>query len=144
MTIRRNYFFCLLLLLVTGPFIIHKLIWIAGSEKTTGTMGFAGKEITGQIAHIYSVISFVAGNDTVWFNGNDNVLYKPGEPVPVRYQRLHPSDARINIFGSIWGDTIVYGGLPAIALLIMFLNPFIIPWKSQVRLSVRKPFVKVI
>lgn len=107
-------------------------------------MGFVGKTYTGQLVKVYSVISFVAGRDTVWFNGNDNVLYKEGEPVPVRYERNNPTDARINIFGSVWGDTVVYAGIPLLILLIVFIHRGIIPRKARISLNARKPFVQVI
>lgn len=143
MTISRNKFLISLFFIILSPFLIQKIIWLARSEATTGTMGFTGKTYAGQIIKVYSVISFVAGGDTVWFNGNDNVLYKEGEPVPVRYQRNHPADARINIFGSIWGDTIVYAGIPLIILLIVFIHPAIIPRKAYFIFNSRKPFLHV-
>jgi hypothetical protein len=144
MIISRNSFFLALLLIIVTPFLTHKIIWLARSKATTGTMGFTGKTYAGQIVKVYSVISFVAGNDTVWFNGNDNVLYKEGEAVPVRYQRDHPTDARINIFGSVWGDTVVYAGIPVMMLLIIFIHPSIIPRKACIRFNKRKPFVQVV
>ena len=36
--------------------------------------------------HIYSVIWFMAGKDTVWFNGRNNILFEENQIVPVRYQ----------------------------------------------------------
>lgn len=144
MTFSRNTFFLILFLIVATPFLLHKIIWLANSNATTGTMGFIGKTYTGQLLKVYSVISFVTGRDTVWFNGNDNVIYKEGEPVPVRYQRSHPQDARINIFGSIWGDTIVYGGIPLAILLVIFIHPSIIHRRSRIRLTAAKPFVQVV
>src|ERR1700730_8109361 len=112
MTISRTTFFLALCILVVGPFLLYKIVWLAQSEKANGIMGFVGKSYSGQIAHVYSVIKFIAGKDTIWFNGNDNILYQPGEVVPVRYQRDNPSEARIDVFPGMWGDTIVYGGIP--------------------------------
>ena len=144
MTLNRLSFFFVLFIIVILPFFIHKLIWLAGSEKATGTMGFVGKSQTGQIGHRYSVISFNVGRSTFWFNGNDNILFKEGEPVPVRYQRDHPEEARIDVLSAIWGDTLVYGGIPVLILIVVFLDPKIIPLRSRVKLSVKKPFVKIL
>ena len=105
-------------------------------------MGFVGKAYSGQIAHVYSVIKFGVQKDTFWFNGNDNILYKPGEKVSVRYQVNNPREARINVFPSIWGDTVVYGGIPLIILLVVFVHPGIIPYRSKLVLSMKKPFIR--
>ena len=80
----------------------------------------------------------------VWFNGNDNVLFKPGEIIPVRYTVDNPKDARIDNFVSIWGDTIVYGGIPALVILIIFLQPLIVPRNSKLRLAMRKPYILIL
>ena len=144
MTLNRLSFFFVLFIIIILPFFIHKFIWLVRSEKTTGTMGFVGKSQTGQLVHRYSVISFKVGNTTVWFNGNDNIFFKAGEPVPVRYQRHHPQEARIDMFAPIWGDTLVYGGIPVLILIVVFLDPKIIPLRSKVKLSARKPFVKIL
>lgn len=143
MTCSKHAFFGLLTLLCFAPFLIYKWAWIAGSERTMGTMGFRGKSYTGQLEHHYSVISFEAGGDTVWFNGNDNIFFKEGEKVPVRYQRDHPSEARLDIFPSMWGDTLVYGGIPVAILLMLYLHPHIFPWGCRFRLQAKRPFVSV-
>jgi hypothetical protein len=65
-------------------------------------------------------------------------------PVPVRYQRDHPEEARIDVLSAIWGDTLVYGGIPVLILIVVFLDPKIIPLRSRVKLSVKKPFVKIL
>jgi hypothetical protein len=144
MTLNRLSFFFVLFINVILPFFIHKFIWLAGSEKTTGTMGFVSSSQTGQTGHRYPVISFNVGNNTIRFNGNDNILFKVGEPVPVRYQRDHPEEARIDVFSAIWGDTLVYSGIPVLILIVIFLDPKIIPLRSKVKLSVKKPFVKIL
>jgi hypothetical protein len=144
MTLNRLSFFFVLFIIVILPFFIHKFIWLAGSEKTTGTMGFVGKSQTGQLVHRNSVISFNVGSNTIWLNGNDNILFKEGEPVPIRYQRDHPQEARVDVFSAIWGDTLVYGGIPVLILIVIFLDPKIIPLRSKVKLSVKKPFVKIL
>ena len=144
MLLSKTSFFIILLTLIATPFLLYKVIWLARSTKTNGTMSFNGKSITGQIMHRYSVILFMAGNDSIWFNGNDNLLFKEGETVPVRYISSHPSEARINIFSAIWGDTVVYGGIPVLILLVIFLHPQIIPRQSKIKLATKRPFIEVI
>lgn len=107
-------------------------------------MSFKGKSITGQLVHEYSVIFYKAGKDTIWFDGNDNIFYKEGESVPVRYQINDPQDARIDTFIPIWGDVLVYGGIPILILLVIFLHPQIIPFGSTIKLTTTKPFVKIV
>lgn len=107
-------------------------------------MGFVGKSQTGQLYHQYAVISFKVGNDSIWFNGNDNILFEEGETVPIRYQRSNPHEARIDVFAAIWGDTLVYGGIPLLILIVIFLDPKIIPFRSKVKLQLRKPFIRVL
>ena len=107
-------------------------------------MSFMGKRQAGQFVHVYPVIFFAIANDTVWFNGRDNMVFEEGDNVPVRYQKHRPSDARINLFTAIWGDTIVYGGIPLVILLIVFIHPAIIPYRAKIQLSSRKPFFKLV
>lgn len=126
------------------PFILYKVLWLVNSTKTNGIVSFTGKSITGQIMHRYSVILFMVDEDSIWFNGNDNILFKEGETVPVRYISSHPADARINTFSAIWGDTLVYGGLPVLILLVIFLHPQIIPRQSIIKLATKRPFIEVV
>lgn len=144
MTFKRVPFFFVLLTIVTIPFLVHKTVWLARSKTVIGTMGFAGQNQAGQLGHNYAVIFFMAGKDSMWFNGNDNTLFSKGEKVPVRYQVSNPKDARINIFASIWGDTLIYGGIPVLILIVIFLDPKIIPFRSKVRLNKKKPFLEII
>lgn len=144
MLLNKNKFFLLLFVMAFGPFLAYKLVWIARSEKVNGVMGFVGKSYTGQLIHYYSVISFQAGKDTIWMNGNDNIFFKKGEAVPIRYQKNDPQDARLDIFPSMWGDTIVYGGIPVAILLLLYLHPHIFPRRTKFRLSGKRPFLQVI
>lgn len=144
MTLSKNIFFSILFAILIIPFLFYKITWLIQSEKTNGTMSFVGKSITGQLEHRYAVIVFTAGKDTIWFNGLDNILFKEGEKIPVRYQKKDPADARIDVFASIWGDTLVYGGIPLAMLLIIFLHPQIVPRNSLLELTLKKPFVKIV
>jgi hypothetical protein len=144
MTIRRSTFFLILFIIVITPFLVSKAWWLLHSKKTTGTMRFRSKNQTGMYVHEYSCIRFLAGNDTVWFNTTDNVFFKPGEVVTVLYQRDNPSDARVNVFADMWGDTVVYAGIPALILLVIFIHPHILPYRKKIKLVPRRPFVQTI
>src|SRR5688500_13732965 len=112
MLLPRTRFFLMLFIVLIIPIIANKLIWLAGSTKTNGTMSFVGKKYAGQMVYTYSVVWFMAGKDTIWFNGRNDIIFKEGEQVPVRYQKKNPANARLNVFLAIWGDTVVYGGIP--------------------------------
>src|SRR5450432_1560383 len=92
MTLSRNSFFLLLFGLMISPLLLYKLIWLAGTRETTGTMYFTGHGNLGSVLGIstYPVIRFTSGKDTVYFNGNVNIPLKPDEKVSVRYQRNDP------------------------------------------------------
>ncbi len=144
MILSKSRFFLLLVLVIAIPFLLYKMNWLLHSQKTSGIMSFKGKSITGQLVHEYSVLFFKVGKDTVWFDGNDNIFYKEGESVPVRYQINDPQDARIDAFIPIWGDVLVYGGIPILILLVIFLHPQIIPLGSTIKLTTTKPFVEIV
>lgn len=126
------------------PFVIHKLVWLSNTESVKGTMGFVGKSYTGTIIHSYSNISFEYGGQKIWFNGNDNIFFKPGEMVPVRFPKGKPDEARIDNFVAVWGDTVVYGGIFVLLILVICVHPQLIPYKSDVRLIRRKPFIELV
>lgn len=92
----------------------------------------------------YAVIWFIVGKDTVWFNGRNDILFEEGEQVPVRYQQKDPADAKLNVFLAIWGDTLIYGGIPVLMLLVIFLHPQIVPYRSKIRLNTTRPFIMIV
>ena len=148
MLLSRTQFFLVLLLLVLGPFYVPRLVWLNRSEKATGLACFMGHtlELHGVISS-HLVILFKAGKDSVFFDAADNVGYKVGDRIPIRYQRANPSDARIDIPVCIWGDVWVNSLLPELVLLVLFITPGrfdpLIPWKAKVRIGI-KPFIKII
>ena len=144
MILKKSSFFLLLSGLYFSPFLIYKVLWIIRSERTTALMSFHGKSQTGALEHHYSAIGFEAGGDTIWFNGNDNIFFKEGEKIPVRYLKSNPNEARLDIFSSMWGDTLVYGVIPLSILVVLFLHPHIFPRGTRVRLSRARPFVRAI
>jgi hypothetical protein len=137
MTLSRRSFFIVLFLILVVPWFIPKVIWIATSAKTTGHMEFIGHDNLGSTLGMttYPVIKFDVGGLTFHFNGNMNVPLKKGDSVEIRFQKKHPSDARINSFGTLWGDTIAYGAGPFLFYLVLLLSPSIFPWKSRIRIG---------
>ncbi|MBZ5855584.1 DUF3592 domain-containing protein [Flavihumibacter profundi] len=103
-----------------------------------------GKTINGQLTSTYPVISFSStGKDTVWFNGQDDLVYTPGQPVPVRYLQHDPTDARINTLYSLWIDVLIIAGVPCLMVLLIYLHRSIFP-KGTKFLIGKKPFFQVI
>lgn len=145
MVIRRNTFFLVLalvyLLIAGGP----KLIWFLNSQKTTGIFAFQGRgNALDQLPERASFIYFRHGNDTIWFKALAGLGLPENAPVPVRFQKNNPQNARIDNFRGIWLSTIVYGALPFLVLIVAFIHPHIVPWRSRILLIRRKPFIKII
>ena len=138
----RNQFFGLLLIIFIGPFLASKFIWLSTSALTTGTMRFTGHDNLGSVLGIstYPVIRFTRGTDTIYFNGNVNIDLQKGEMIPVRYQKNNPSDAKVSTFVCIWGDTLAYGLLPLLVLVVLYLHPDI---KSSIHIG-KKPFIMIV
>jgi hypothetical protein len=136
MLVSRHSFFLLLLVVILLPLPLYKLFWLAGSRETTGTMYFTGHGNLGSVLGIstYPVIWFRQENDTIFFNGNVNIPLKQDEKVSIRYQISNPSDAKVNSFTCIWGDTLAYESGPFLVFLIIFLHPDLVPKKAKIRL----------
>lgn len=145
MILHRTRFFLLLILLLITPVITVKIIWLLGSKKTKGTFAIESYESAlDQIRSPYSLIYFYAGKDTIWFKGPSQLGIAEKTTVPVRYQPDNPSDAKLDSFNGIWTDTIIYGGVPLFFILIVFAHPDVIPYRSKVMLTGRKPFIRVV
>jgi hypothetical protein len=145
MILSRNTFLVLLTVLLLCPLVLYKLIWLAGTKETTGVMYFTGHGNLGSVLGIstYPVIWFTSGKDTIFFNGNVNIPLKPDEKVSVRYQRHNPSDAKVNTFTCIWGDTMAYELGPFLIMLIVFLHPDLVPRNAKIALGGR-PVIRFI
>lgn len=141
MIFRKTTFFLLLFAILVLPFFAWKIIWLAGAAKTNGVIQFRSKGITTSLDGSYLVVSFVANKDTVWFHGRDRGSFTEGEITPVIYQRNNPEDARLNDFASVWGDTLIYSGIPFVILLMLFLQPAIVPWRSRIRIVRHSPYL---
>ena len=148
MLLTRNQFFLLLLLLFVVPVVTCKVCWLARSQRTLGVMCFTGHTLETIGVSRHPVIWFKAGNDSIFFNGNSNVDYRDGDLVPVRYRQDNPYDARIDIPISIWGDTFAWALYPFLVILVLYLTPErlqpLIPRSASVRLSRKKPYIKII
>jgi len=145
MLINRTTFFVTLFLALLIPLLGSKIIWLTHSEKTQGIVAFEGKGNAGdQIRLDYSVIWFRYKEDTIWFNGFGNLRLPPGTPIPIRYQAGNPTDAKVDIFPAIWGDTLVYGGIPLLMLICVFLHPDVVPRRSRLCLSYKRPFIRIV
>jgi hypothetical protein len=145
MTLTRTQFFLPLFCLLTLPFVLPRLVWLRGTQTTTGLFAFAGMGSVGdQMPLSYSVIYFRHGRDTVWFNGLGNLGLHPGDRVPVRYKVNDPSDAKVDIFAAIWGDILVYTGIPVLMLLAIYLHPEVVPKGSKIKWAGRPPFLLLV
>jgi hypothetical protein len=142
MRFSRIQLFLLLALLFAGVFAGSKLWWVLHSRRTVGVYSFSGLGFAGdQIRLDYSVCWFRLGKDTVWFNGAGNLPFREGDVIPVRYAVDDPGDARIDVFTAVWGDTMVYCGIPLFTLLMIFLHPKVVPRGRRVRVVLRRPFL---
>jgi hypothetical protein len=148
MLLGRTPFFLLLAILLVCPFYVYKLIWLSGTRTTSGIAWFTGHTLQndGSVSS-HLVILFLANRDSITFEAGTNLGFKEGDPVPVRYQRTNPRDARVDTTVRIWGDTWVNSLLPALFLLILFLTPSrfdpLVPWDAKVRIGIR-PFIKLV
>ena len=144
MVIGKIPFFLILFFLIAIPLLAPRLIWLARSRATVGVMGFEGRGTAGeQIQLTYSYVYFQPGKERIWFTGPTGLSYKEGDSVPVLYLPAEATDARVNSFIGLWGDILVYGGIPELIVLIAFFHPVVVPRGSKLRLSRRLPFVYI-
>lgn len=145
MIIHKTPFFLILILLAVCPFIAARLVWLSGTVATTGTYGFAGRGQAGdQMPLDYSFIFFRVGKEIVWIKGLGNLGLHTGDSLPVRYRVDDPADARVGTFAGIWGDVLVYGGIPVFILLIIYLHPAVVPWRSRLRVTLKRPYIRLL
>jgi hypothetical protein len=144
MIISRHSFFAGLFVLIILPLPVYKLIWLCGSQETLGTMYFTGHGNLGSVLGVstYPVIWFKAGKDTVFFNGNVNIPLKDGERISIRYRKNNPQDAKMNVFSSLWGDTLAYAMGPLLIILVIFFHPDLVPKKGKIAVTGKKPWIR--
>ncbi|MBO9201048.1 MULTISPECIES: DUF3592 domain-containing protein [Niastella] len=145
MVISRTKFFVAIILLLVTPLVVSKIIWLLQAKKTTGIFAFESYgPALDQIRFPYSMIYFMVGKDTFWFKGPGKLELPENTLVPIRYLPRNPSNAKLDSFRSIWIGTIIYGGIPLLILLVIFLHPAIVPYRSKVHLTLDKPFLRVV
>ena len=144
MPLNKSTFFLILFVIFVLPFLIYNSAWILRSDKANGIARFIGKSYTGQFSKQYTKISFSTGKDTVWFNGMANYIFKRHEAVPIRYQRSDPSDARIDSFIGLWGDTLICMSPIFLIIVICFFHPDLVPVRSKIWLFSKKPFIQIV
>ena len=145
MLVNRTVFFGVLCLIVFACLAAGKIYWLLNSRKVKAVfvMEERGNALE-QIRITHSNLYFTLGKDTIRFDGPLNLHLNTGDTIAARYNINNPSDARVLTFFGMWGSTIAYGGLPLFVLLICALHPQIVPYRSKLRLSVRKPFIQII
>src|SRR5689334_1574052 len=121
MVIRRNTFFLILVLMYISVVAGPKLVWLIGTKRTTGIFAFQGRgNALDQLPESASFIYFHYRNEMIWFKARGWLGLPENTPVPVRFKKNNPQDARIDNFKGIWLATIVYGSMPFLVLLIAF------------------------
>jgi hypothetical protein len=144
MLIGKIPFFLILFLILTIPLVTPRLIWIARSRTAVGRMGFEGRGTAGEpIPLTYSNLYYQPVKERIWFTAPPGMGYKEGDRVPVRYLPASMTDARVDSFIGLWGDILVYGGIPAFILLICFVHPEVVPWNSRLLLTLKSPYIRL-
>ena len=145
MIVKRYTFFIALLLLAVAPYFAARLFWILSAKETSGKIAFTGKDISAQIPRSYSVVLFsVTGKDSVFFNSTDGEIWEENSIVSVLYQPSDPHNASINSFMGLWLDATIYGAIIFVIIAIIFLHPEIVPYRSNIKLQLRKPVISVV
>ena len=149
MLLTRSRFFLLLFLLLVGPFLMPKLFWFACSRTAAGRVYFTSGELDGLTGTKKRlIIRFPLDKDTIEFSSNMYFKLPDDAPVRVRFSRLDPGDARIDLPVCIWADTLVHILLPLGIWLVLLLTPNrfdpLIPWGCKVLLRWGWPPVKIV
>jgi hypothetical protein len=145
----RGRFFSFLFLVLVGPFLLPKVFGFACSRTAVGWVYYTSGELDGLSGTKKSlIIRFPLGRDTIEFRGNLYFRLPDDAPVRVRYSRLDPTDARIDLAVCIWGDTLVNILLPLGIWLVLLLTPNrfdpLIPWGCKVLLRWGWPPVRIV
>lgn len=124
----------MLLILLVGFFFMPRVVWLLKADRARGTVIMTGHGNLGSAVGLstYQVVQFVAGTDTIVFNGDTDLGLKGGSTVPVLYHAGEPHLAKIDLFDAIWMQTIIYFAGPFLVLVIIFFTPEIVPRRSSV------------
>jgi hypothetical protein len=144
MIMNRTKFFLALVSIWLIPLVAYKCIWLMQSRKVNGVFAFESLgPALDQIRFPHSEFWFRNGRDTVWIIGPGGLHLKKGAIVPLRYIPGNESHAKVDNFKGIWMGTVIYGGIILLVFIAVFLHPEIIPYRSRVKLTGRRPFVQV-
>jgi hypothetical protein len=86
---------------------------------------------------LYKLVWLITTKETVgtmYFTGHGNLGW---------YQKNDPSDARINTFTCIWGDTLAYELGPFLIFLIILFHRDLVPKNAKVVLG-KKPLIRFV
>lgn len=145
MIIHRTKFFLALISIVVIPLVTYKCIWLMQSRRVNGIFAFEGQgNVLEQIRFPHSEIWFKDDHDTIWIKGPGGLKLKSGDHVKVRYHPGDPGNAKLDTFIGIWGGTVIYGGIVLLLLIAIAVHPEIIPYRSKVMLTGKRPFVRVV
>lgn len=145
MIIHRTKFFLALFSILVIPLVAYRCIWLMQSRKVNAIFAFESLgDALAQIRFPHSEFWFKDGDDTVWLKGPGSLHLKEGAIIPVRYIPGNEDKSVPDTFRGIWLGTIIYGGIPFLVLLVIFLQPAIIPYKSRVKVMRRQPFVSLV
>ena len=140
MTLTRNQFFLVALLICLVAAFSYKVWWFVTSKEAVGEVYFIGHGNLGSSLGIstYEVIRFTANCDTIIFNNNLYLHLKVGQPVRILYQSDNPEDAKVNTFKAMWAEPLIYSLWPIVVLIVFYLMPEVFPKKAKVVLGGKK------
>jgi hypothetical protein len=145
MIVRRSIFFLSLFLVIIIIFPVNTLVWLMQSQKTMGVFVFQGEgNALEQFRETFVEIYFKHGKDTVVIKEPGRLRMKIGDLVPVRYLPHHPAGAKVAMFRTLWGSSVVYGGIFFCILLVIFLHPEIVPRRARLKLTYKRPFIQIV
>jgi len=116
--------------LVSVGFFLHTAVFVARSSITTGTViAFEQHEDDASGRTFSPVFTYAAPDGSAQTehsnSGSNPPGFEVGEKVPVRYETLNPSKARIATFWQIWPFAAAFG----IASCVMWLVGLFFRWR---------------
>jgi hypothetical protein len=120
--------------------------FVAESIFFAVVFGVSGPVSWAEVVLVY--IRYPHGKDTIEFVSNMFFRWPDDTPVMVRYSRIDPVDARIDLPVCVWGDTMVHILLPMGIWLVLLLTPNrfdpLIPWGCRVLLRWGWPPITIV
>lgn len=145
MVVRRSLFFLVLFSVIFLIYPGRTLLWLLRSEKTMGVFvyQYEGNALDQFRENLFEVY-FKYGKDTVVFKEPGRLPLHKGDLMPVRFLPQHPEVAKTATFRSLWGSSVSYGGIFFAVLLAVFLHPEVVPRRARLKLTGKKPFIKLV